>query len=133
SSSTLSPGDHIAVEMFSYDPCAMPSLVQSNEIVLDNPLDIVSIGNWEGSVNLYPNPNTGNFSIDAVSKLQPGQRISIVVLNMVGQRVYQSEIAPGTSKWSVNVRLNEGLANGLYTLQLNAENMRAVAPFVLAR
>ncbi|MEO6832357.1 MAG: hypothetical protein ABI378_08085, partial [Chitinophagaceae bacterium] len=42
SSSTLSPGDHIAVEMFSYDPCAMPSLVQSNEIVLDNPLDIVS-------------------------------------------------------------------------------------------
>lgn len=133
SSSTLSPGDHISVKMLSYAPCALPASVQSNDIIMDNPLAIGSIGNWEGTISLYPNPNTGNFRIDAVSKLQPGQHISIVVMNMVGQRVYQTEIAPTASKWALDIRLNEALTNGRYMIQLNAGNMRAALPFVLAR
>jgi hypothetical protein len=130
----LSNGDRIAVKMLSYAPCATPELVTSNEIEVNSPLGIANVGGWDGTISLYPNPNTGRFSIAAAwGASHNGKRVAIDVLNAIGQIVYHSEVAPDRPEWHYDVQLAEGLSNGRYMLRLSGDGMKATMPFVLNR
>jgi hypothetical protein len=130
----LNNGDRIAVKMLSYAPCANPELVASNEIIVTSPLSVASVGGWDGAVSLYPNPNTGHFSIAAAwGAAHNGKRIAIDIMNAIGQSVYHSEVAPDRAQWHYDVQMAEGLANGSYMLRLSGDGMKATVPFVLNR
>jgi hypothetical protein len=130
----LHNGDRIAVKMLSYAPCANPELVASNEIIVTSPLSVASVGGWDGALSLYPNPNTGKFSIAATwGQSHNGKRVSIDILNAIGQNVYHSEVAPDRAEWHYDVQLAEALANGSYILRLSGDGMKATMPFTLNR
>lgn len=132
SSSSFYSGDHIYVQMYSYDPCANPKVVNSNEIVLTGPTSISSTANWSGTLSLYPNPNSGLFSVSATGGTKQ-ETIRIDVFNMIGQRVFHELITPTKANWTEEIALSKSLANGSYTLHLSTENKRAVIPFSLSR
>ncbi len=129
------PNDQISVRMLSHDPCPSPELVTSNVIILKaDPLSVASLGNWEGPVSLYPNPTTGHFTISASwSAAHVGKRVSIDILNALGQSVYRSELAPNGKSWHTDVTLSDGLAAGRYMLRISGDGMRTTVPFVLGR
>jgi hypothetical protein len=117
----LNKGDVIIVRMYSSLLCATPSLVLSNAISMQ----ATGIGNtagndWVVPVSLYPNPNSGRFTIRAGSN--PGKKVRVFVSSVIGQSVYQSAFEPPTVKWSQEVSLPDAVANGTYILSMETED-----------
>lgn len=138
--SALKDGDRVWVQMISYDPCAQPNVVTSNEVVMGNPTAVGSVrSNWDGIVNLYPNPTGGRFTIAASwNAAHADARVSIDVLNVLGQRIYHSEVAPdraqSASKWHYDVQLGDNVPAGQYIVRLStADGMSATLPLTLAK
>lgn len=132
SSSSFHTGDHIFVEMYSYDPCANPKLVSSNEIILTGPAGIGTTKNWTGTLQLYPNPNNGNFSIQAKGGTTQDQ-VQLEVFNLVGQRIYQYSFHPEKANWTKSFTLPNTVANGLYSIRLSSGAQNAMLPFTILK
>jgi len=133
-SNQISPGDVISVKMLSYASCATPALVKSNDIAMVSAVGVGNVKGWDGSVRLYPNPNTGKFTVSATSAgNHAGQAIQIEVLNAIGQSVFHQELTPGKANWEYEINLPVSTANGRYLLRLSSDDMRATMPFVLNR
>jgi len=68
------------------------------------------------AVQLYPNPNIGNFEINIKREIKNGE---LVLINAIGQKVYSQKIMDGVNNISVN-----GLATGIYSYALFSNNQK---------
>jgi hypothetical protein len=129
-SSSFKDGDHIVVRMQSYDLCAQPGVVMSNEIIMGNTTAVGGPNSWEGTVSLYPNPTSGRFTVAASwNNFHAGQSITVDVLNMMGQRIYHKETVPDKAQWRYDVTLGENIPAGQYMLRLsNNEGLHVAVP-----
>ena len=74
-----------------------------------------NIMHTEGSINIYPNPGKGKFTLE-----NKGPEISsgeLDVYNVIGEKVYQASISDFRS--SINLSLD--VPNGVYFLSLKSE------------
>ena len=135
--STLKAGDHISVKMLSYADCVEPGLVTSNIIVMKSSLGVGTAQQVAGDIRIYPNPNSGRFTVSATSwdAAYSGRQVRIDVLSGVGQSVYHLELAPSGTDWKTQVNLGSELANGRYMLRVSTEDgtFRTILPFILNR
>ncbi|HXB13000.1 MAG TPA: choice-of-anchor tandem repeat GloVer-containing protein, partial [Bacteroidia bacterium] len=69
-----------------------------------------------GNINIYPNPNNGQFIIQSSAINHPS---SIEVYNVLGEKVYASQ--PLNSKGTTEVNLSS-LANGIYVYNIITED-----------
>ena len=133
----LHDGDMISARLTSYAPCASPVIVTSNGLRVTMTTGITQVssgGNWDGTVTLYPNPNSGRFTIACEwGAAHRGERVKIEILNTLGQQVFTDELAPATTQWSVPVWLQDNIANGLYQLRLHTETMSTVRSLSIRR
>jgi len=135
-SSTLQPGDHISVRMLSYEPCVDQPQATSNEIILKGSLGIRPTAGAAGNVKLYPNPSSGRFTVSVSSAtLSVGAKVSLDVINVLGQVVHHAELIPSGANWQTQIDLDPGLAGGNYLLRMSSEDasVDAAVPFVLNR
>lgn len=134
-SSAFRDGDRISVRMISYDPCAQPGVVTSNEIIMGDPTSVAGLTSWDGVISLYPNPTTGRFTISAEwNTTHAGKQVNIDLLNMIGQNVYHVTTIPDKAQWRFDVRLSENIPNGQYMLRISSsDGMRAAVPVILNR
>ncbi len=126
STSSLKSGDHIAVRMLSSLPCASPALATSNTIIIQG--NSTGVGNtvastWDGSVELYPNPSSGRFTLAVQwAEAHNSTRVTVDIVSTLGQRIHHLVLHPDRSKWSTDVVLGEEVANGNYILRLVTED-----------
>jgi hypothetical protein len=133
--STLQDGDRVSVRMISYDPCAQPGVVYSNEVIMGDPVNVANVSNWDGVISLYPNPTGGRFTIATEwNSKHSGKQVNIDLYNMVGQMVFHSNVTPDKAAWHHDIQLSEGIPSGNYILRLSTnDGMRANVPVVLKR
>jgi hypothetical protein len=133
--STLKDGDRISVRMISYDPCAKPGVVTSNELIMGNQVGVPNVSNWDGVISLYPNPTSGRFTVATEwSSQHAGKQVNFDLYNMVGQNIYHSSVTPDKAAWKYDVQLSEGIPAGHYMLRLSSsDGMRANMPVILNR
>ena len=90
-----------------------------------------------GEISLYPNPNSGRFTIAASAwdAALSGKQVRIDVLNAVGQSVHHVELMPATGSWKSQMSLGNDLANGRYMLRVSTDDgaFRTIQPFMLNR
>lgn len=74
------------------------------------------------TIEVYPNPNKGNFNIDL--NLNGGHDVRMVLVNTLGQIVYSKDLGyiGGHSKTNLNA---EGLTPGIYYLRITAGSKSA--------
>lgn len=136
-SGSLQAGDNITVTMLSYADCVTPGLVTSNIIVMKSALSVGTQGLVAGDIKIYPNPNSGRFTLAASSwdASLSGKQVRVDVLSAVGQSVYHMEFIPSAADWKTQVNLSAELANGQYMLGVSTEDgaVRTVLPFILSR
>jgi Pregnancy-associated plasma protein-A/Secretion system C-terminal sorting domain len=71
------------------------------------------------SVNAYPNPTTGKFTIDVLNT-QNASQAQLMIIDITGKIVYSKALELGNGVTSSEVELN--VAGGLYQLVLRSEN-----------
>jgi hypothetical protein len=133
----LANGDIITVQMVSYDHCPQPAYVVSSGLEVTFPSTAVaSVGNHGGgSFLVYPNPGSGHFTVEVnwAAEHPADERVGIDLVNALGQKVYTTEVRPGRKTWSVNIWLDEAVANGMYTLRLYTPETQFAQPLVIRR
>lgn len=96
-----------------------------------NAITIYTVGLEEnihaGMFNLFPNPNTGEFTIQAENHTQKVMSISIV--NMMGQTVYQANVSSTENTLIHPISLND-LAPGVYSAVVNYNVGRVAKQFI---
>jgi hypothetical protein len=83
----------------------------------------IGIGKQEAviSMQLYPNPNTGNFTIEL-----PIGGALIEVLDVQGKSLYQRKVT--STRFEIE---SEGLNDGLYLIQASNKDGTARTPFIV--
>lgn len=134
-SPALIAGDRISVRLQSNAECAMPSVVTSKEVIILSPTSVGNTPHWNGVLKLYPNPNTGRFTLAATQPLSSAtERISVDVYNIIGQRVFHKDLTISGSSWSQEMQLAETTPSGQYTVRITAEDgSSANVPMMLSR
>ncbi|MBS1616776.1 MAG: T9SS type A sorting domain-containing protein [Bacteroidetes bacterium] len=119
----LRSGDRVSVRMQSSELCANPSLLYSDEIVMGSPAGIANQQGWQGTLGLFPNPNSGQFTLAAT---WPASYVSkplrIELFNILGQPVFEKEIQPLTPSWEYPISLPELLPSGQYLLRITTQD-----------
>ena len=84
-------------------------------------------------MKIYPNPNTGFFTIIINMALTKEEKIKMRIVNVLGQEVYSKEYAIKDNYLKETVELDKSLPTGIYTLQLIIGNKTENTNVVLAR
>jgi hypothetical protein len=86
--------------------------------------------NTEGNtMNIYPNPNGGTFTISGM--LQEKGEVQIVVTNLVGQVVYDNHATINEKILHEQVQLGTSMPPGIYLLILRTLNEQLVFRIVV--
>lgn len=105
--------DTVCVEMTSNAQCARPSVVRSCVgLVLDLAVGKLSAA---GDIQLFPNPNEGNFVVKG--NIKGHGNATIQILNAIGQTVYTETVPIANGNLNKQISLS-GLSAGSYMLQI---------------
>lgn len=77
---------------------------------------------------VYPNPSTGQFTLD----LTANDVVNVRIMNAIGEVVYEMNDLTVNGRTSTNIDLN-GLAEGVYYLKLDGNNTNVFEKIVIAR
>ena len=131
---SLAAGDVISADLLSNDLCATTALVTSNGVQVSG---TTGVGGNSGSwyTLLYPNPNTGTFTLSVQERNNAGgRRYTIDVINSVGQSLYHKEAGSQTAEFKQLIALPGGIPAGSYFLRVRAEDgPAATIPFLIVR
>ena len=101
------------VQLLLTNECGTDTSTQNINLILDNIIEV----EWLESINLFPNPNDGNFSVE-LNGIQSKQ-LKFRVLNVLGQEFYIEKINVNTSYLLKQIEV-KNLAAGVYFLEIEA-------------
>jgi hypothetical protein len=134
-SSSLKTNDTISVRLTAHDPCPANAVVTSNLIRVSNAsvagVDHAS-GEGRAQITLYPNPNNGQFTINAdLGTERIGEHATLELLNMMGQVIYKTELQIASAHTTTEVSLGDRVAKGMYQVRLRANGVAASSTLVI--
>jgi hypothetical protein len=92
---------------------------------------IGGMNNNHWSLNLYPNPNTGNFVLTGTGNIGP--EFDLEIINPAGQKVYSRHATKKAGGINEAINLDGSLANGVYTLSIIDGEKKQTTRFTLDR
>ncbi len=131
---TLGHMDKVHVRLVSSADCAFPNTVTSNKIsVTSTTSGIANTQQAGAAINLYPNPNKGEFEIAVEFDKLVNSKMQIEIVNTLGQTIYRSEeAAPEKTTWTKKITI-DNVANGIYMLRLVADGKASTSRFEINR
>lgn len=127
SATTLANNDIVTCEVKSTYQCPQPLTVMSSPITM-NVRTSVHEQAKKADVMLYPNPNTGTFSLKGQVQ---NNKVYIQVINMAGQLVYYTEVNTGNGYLQHEIQLGS-VANGIYYLKMTDGDIQSNVSFRVA-
>lgn len=115
-------------------PCLITAspTANSNTIVIFNLLDVKPLSTGNNSLSLFPNPNTGDFTLSGQLANNSNSEVSMEVSNMLGQIVYKGKTTPVNGAIKAQIVL-EGVSSGTYLLRVNTETGSETFHFVIGK
>ena len=93
-----------------------------------NPL---STGNSD--LTLFPNPNTGSFTLSGKLSTTSGKDVSLEIADMLGRTVYTGHTTPQHGEIREEIKLGNDVAAGTYLLRVNTETGVETFHFVIGK
>ncbi len=82
-------------------------------------------------IRVMPNPNNGTFIIKGTIGTGIDEEVSLEISNMLGQVVYSNKVMARDGKLNEQVQMSNGLASGMYILNVRSANEHNVFHFVV--
>lgn len=101
----------------------------STTIVVDGVLSLGDLESNYGTIEVFPNPSNGLFSLSL--NLNKAYEVEIEVLNLVGQTVWK-QAAESTVQQNKTIDLTE-LTDGVYTLKIHLDGVTVTEKLVMTR
>ncbi len=124
--------DTITLVVTSTMACATPSIATSNALVAHPNTAVTDVSSLLNNITLFPNPNPGNFTITGDLAGMTANKVTISVINPLGQVVYSSDASLFNNKLNKEIRL-DNLASGIYLLKVSADDVSKVIRFSVQR
>lgn len=125
--STVAHNDSVSCMVTRTDACGLSTI---NSVVINAKVGVQTFGS--NNISLVPNPNTGTFTVKGSLGLLSDEAVTIEVVNMLGQVVYNNKFT--TQNGGINAQVQTtNLANGSYMLNLRSSNGNNVFHFVIAQ
>lgn len=124
--------DTITLEVTSIMACVSPAIKTSSALVVHPNTSVADVAASISNVELFPNPNTGLFTLKCEMSGIDVSELSISVVNAVGQVMHQETATLTNGSLNKALKINE-LVPGVYMLQLNAEGTSKTIRFSVQR
>lgn len=124
----LQNNDKITLVVYSSRPCSDPDSGISNSVTIFYSSDVNGPDRKFADMRLYPNPNSGSFTLEAkFGNVLNDEHAKVEVLSGVGQLIFKEEVAVYGGELKKDIRLS-GIANGTYYIRLTAGDQSAIKP-----
>ncbi|PZF73405.1 T9SS type A sorting domain-containing protein [Taibaiella soli] len=125
---TLIDNDTVYCVIHSNAPCG-PDSVVSNKLIIHVSTGVSQVNATHGVFNLYPNPNSGDFTIIA-SELA-GKTATLQISNLVGQIIYSENASINNGAINKQINLPAKYPSGVYLLRVKTEEGENVIRFLM--
>jgi trimeric autotransporter adhesin len=98
-----------------------------------NTTAVQQLASQNSSITLYPDPNSGTFTIKGSLNTILDQKVSLSVTNMLGQVVYENSLVVHNGVLNTRVSLQSSLPQGLYLLNIISGTQNELTKFVIQR
>ena len=129
-SDTLSNGDSVTCIVHGSGECGLYTF-NSAVIITDGILNVKQITSGNSDIRLLPNPNNGSFMLRGTLGTTQDEEVSVEITDMVGQVIYKTKILAVNGKINEQIRLNNALPNGMYSLNLHSQTENKVFHMVI--
>ncbi len=119
---TMDNGIQLCVVIHSNALCASPDTASS----CVEPESVNNITASNGSLDVYPNPNTGSFTIRG--KMANGNIADIEVINVIGQPLFDDNVVIQNGEFEKKIFMGNA-ATGIYFIRVKTENWNEVIRF----
>jgi type IX secretion system substrate protein len=82
--------------------------------------------------SLFPNPNTGSFTLQSNLSTSANNNLTFEVTNLLGQVVYKNTLETNAGNISQQIKV-DGIPNGVYLLRINGEGENDVLRFTIEK
>jgi len=120
----VSNGDVMSCAIVSNAQCVSPNTATGSSARLG-----VETTENATITSLYPNPNNGNFTVKASFNGTSPKEVTIEVVNVVGQVVYNTVAGVQNGAIEKNLQLGTVLPNGMYILRIIANDSSSILHF----
>jgi uncharacterized protein YjdB len=114
-------------------PCSATTVGVSNAIEVTSPVGVSTLNVGTSDFNLFPNPNTGSFSLKGTITNGTDKELTIEVSNMLGQVVYTGATTPRNGQVDYQVKLAGDMAAGNYIIRISSDEVNQNFHFVLGK
>jgi hypothetical protein len=121
--------DSFACVVTNLGPCGGTSASKSIIVTLYD-LAVKPVGTTS-SIAVVPNPNKGTFTLKGTFGTAVDQDVTIEVTNVLGQVVYSNKVVAQNGSINERIQLANGLANGMYILNMRSETDHATFHVVI--
>jgi hypothetical protein len=126
---SVTSNDTVYCVITSNIPCASTNTATSNSIVIyADYLGVHDIQTLSGTFSVFPNPNTGTFTLSG--HVNSDDAMAIEVRDVTAKLVYTGEASPANGVVNKAIQLNDGLPAGSYFIRLISRKGAVVMPFV---
>jgi hypothetical protein len=115
----------------AFDPSGNASEVVWRSIEVSRNCEVISSvknTNLDALVNLYPNPNSGSFTLELGELVS--NVTSVEILNSVGVKIYELNTSELIASNNVDLR---HLSDGIYSVKIVGNNLNVVKRFILIK
>jgi len=121
--------DVIHVEMTSSADCPKPSEVPAlSRYVTTSVSEVKDIFDY---LNVYPNPNSGTFTIKGDYNFNSNADVEIKVVNALGQSVYNANDKIRGGKLNHKINMDANVTPGVYIIYINADGNKDFRRFTV--
>ena len=117
----LTVNDTVTLSVASTMMCAVPNTGNSNIIIMETNVGVSSVAAPLNNVALYPNPNSGTFTVKGNVTGINNSAVSIEILNAIGQVIYSGNAAVQNDQLDKTIDL-QNIPDGIYLLHISEQD-----------
>ena len=130
-SSSFSNADTVSCTVTQTSACGSAARTAQVLIIDTVALGVAGVSGSLNDIRLIPNPNNGTFTVRGT--LGSADDATIVITDMLGQKVYEKVITSASGKINEHIQLNTAIPNGMYMLELRSGTTTRVIHFVVGQ